>query len=106
MRHWRHFILPMSAALVAVSAYGQNVVDCAHRSLASAISTGDAQKTIRFTGICSGPILISTDGLSLTGVGTAIIDGGKQDAVTVAGVHAVSLSNIEVRNGLNGIIGT
>ena len=50
--------------------------------------------------------MISTDGLTLIGVGTAIIDGGNHDAVTVAGVHAVSLSNLEVRNGLNGIIGT
>lgn len=80
-------------------------LDCGKKSLAKAVD--DAKNdSISFTGICSGPIVIRSDGLSLIGVGTAIIDGGGQDAVTVAGAHGVSLANIEVRNGANGIIGT
>ena len=39
------------------------------------------------------------------GVGTAIIEGNGQDAVTVEGANGVSLTNIEVRNGANGILG-
>ena len=56
-----------------------------------------------FTGVCAGPIVITTDGLTLQGVGTAVIDGGGQDAVVVAGASRVSLGGIEVRNGLNGM---
>ena len=51
-------------------------------------------------------MVITTDGLTLKGVGTAIIDGGGLNALTIAGVHAVSLSNFEVRNGLSGVVGT
>ena len=80
-------------------------LDCAKKSLASAVAEAD-DAAIAFTGICSGPIAIRSDGLSLTGVGTAIIDGDGQDAVTVAGAHGVALANVEVRNGANGIVGT
>ena len=37
-------------------------------------------------------------------MGEATIDGGGQDAVTIAGAGRVSLTGIEVRNGLNGIV--
>ena len=106
MRISRSAVLPIAAIALAVSLYGDDVLDCGQRSLAKAVTDNEGHKTIKFTGVCSGPILINTDGLTLIGVGAAIIDGGKQDAVTVAGVHAVSLSNFEVRNGLSGIIGT
>src|SRR3954469_13401535 len=98
--------LPLAAVVLVVSLYADDTVDCSRRSLAKAISNGNGQSTIRFTGICNESVVISTDRLTLIGVGTAVIDGGKHDAVTIAGVHAVSLSNFEVRNGLNGIIGT
>lgn len=79
-------------------------LDCSKKSLASAVD--DAKNdSISFTGICAGPIVIRSDGLSLIGVGTAIIDGGGQDAITVVGAHGVSLTNIEVRNGASGILG-
>ena len=59
---------------------------------------------IAFTGVCAGPIVIRTEGVTLQGVGEAVIDGGGQDAVTIAGAGRVSLNGIEVRNGLNGIV--
>jgi hypothetical protein len=65
----------------------------------------DTDRTILFTGVCQGPIVIRTDGLTLKGVGTAIIDGGGADAVTISGASGVSLTDIEVRNGLTGILG-
>ena len=80
-------------------------LDCGKKSLAAAVSEA-SDKSIAFTGTCAGPVVIRSDGLSLTGVGAAIIDGGGQDAVTVAGAHGVSLANVEVRNGANGIVGT
>ncbi len=97
--------LSLAVVTLAVSAYADDVIDCSHRSLAKAVNDGKGPKAVKFTGVCAGPIVISTDGLTITGVGTAIIDGGQQDAVTIAGVHAVSLSNLEVRNGLSGIVG-
>ena len=81
------------------------LLDCSRRSLADAIKDiHDRDHTIRFTGLCAGPIVIRTDGLTLRGVGTALIDGGGRDAVTVQGASRVSLSKIDVLNGRNGIV--
>ena len=49
--------------------------------------------------------MIKTGGLTLQGVGDAVLDGGgAQDAVTIAGASRVSLNGIEIRNGVNGVI--
>lgn len=94
----------LNVASVANAAKG--FVDCAKRSLADAVSdVKEKDLTIQFTGVCQGPVVITADGLSLTGVGTAVIDGGGDDAVTVAGATRVTLANFAVRNGLNGIVG-
>ena len=87
----------------AVSA-DNDVLDCSHRSLAHAVKNADANQTIRFTGVCAGPIVIQRNGITLKGVGSAAIDGGGSDAVTTTGAGRVTLTNIEVRNGLNGIV--
>ena len=79
-------------------------LDCSKRSLTKTLEEAE-DRTISFTGICNGPIVIRSDGVSLMGVGTAIIEGNGQDAVTVEGANGVSLTNIEVRNGANGILG-
>ena len=103
-------VLPLALSLCCLAgpAFADKPpLDCGKKSLAAAVSeAGDSDQLIAFTGTCSGPIVIRADGLSLTGVGAAIIDGGGQDAVTVAGAHGVSLANVEVRNGANGIVGT
>jgi hypothetical protein len=80
-------------------------LDCNKKSLASAVADANTGDTINFTGVCAGPVIVQADGLTLTGVGTAVIDGGGHDALTVAGAHAITISNVEVRNGLDGIIG-
>ena len=81
-------------------------LECPRQSLRDAVNHAtDTDYTIRFTGVCQGPIVIRTNGLTLTGVGTAIIDGGGADAVTISGARGVSLTKLEVRNGLNGILG-
>ena len=82
-----------------------NPLDCSKESLAAAVAGArEKDAVIPFTGVCAGPIVITTDGLTLQGVGTAVIDGGGQDAVVVAGASRVSLIGVEVRNGLNGIL--
>jgi len=80
-------------------------LDCSKKSLADAVANASSGEAISFTGICTGPVVVATDGLSLTGVGSAVIDGLGQDALTVAGADRVSLTGLEVRNGINGIVG-
>jgi hypothetical protein len=82
-------------------------LDCSKKSLAEAVADVKGPgETILFTGVCSGPVVIRTDGLTLAGVGSAIVDGaGAGDSVTIAGAHGVSLTNFEIRNGVNGILG-
>lgn len=92
-------------AAAAAPASADPIVDCGVRSLADAIEHAQGvNPLITFTGTCNGPIVIKKDGITLKGVGAAIIDGGGQDAVTIAGASRVSLAGIEVRNGLNGIV--
>jgi hypothetical protein len=83
----------------------QPPLDCGKKSLADAVASAGQGDSIRFTGICAGPVVVRAGGLTLTGVGPAVIDGGKTDVVTIDGAHAVKLSNIEVRNGAAGILG-
>ncbi|HET9941748.1 MAG TPA: right-handed parallel beta-helix repeat-containing protein, partial [Terriglobia bacterium] len=88
----------MSAAAAA-----DDVLDCGNKSLADAIKGKPKGQIITFTGTCTGPIVIDFDGLSLTGVGEAVIDGGGEDAIAVVGASNVSLSSFQVRNARNGI---
>ena len=81
-------------------------LDCSQKSLADAVAGASSGASITFTGVCAGPIVVQADGLTLSGLGTAVIDGAGADGLTVAGAHALALSNFEVRNSLNGIIGT
>ena len=81
------------------------VVDCSKKSLADAVrDASDKNSTITFTGICNGPVVVTIDGLTLRGVGTAIIDGAGADALTLAGTSRVSLMDFDVTNGLTGIV--
>jgi hypothetical protein len=81
------------------------MVDCGKKSLAEAVrDVKDANQTITFTGVCSGPLVIAIDGLTLKGEGTAIIDGSGVDVVTISGASRVALLNLEVTNGGVGIV--
>ena len=81
------------------------VVDCSKKSLADAVREADDKNPIvTFTGICNGPVVVAIDGLTLKGVGIAIIDGAGADALTLAGTSRVSLIDFEVTNGLAGIV--
>ena len=52
-------------------------LDCSKKSLATAVADfRDKDPVIMFTGVCAGPIVIRADGVTLQGVGEAIIDGG------------------------------
>jgi hypothetical protein len=88
-----------------ISVSAAHPLDCSKDSLAAAVEGArEKDAVIPFTGVCAGPIVITTDGLTLLGVGTAVIDGGGQDAIAVAGASRASFTGVEVRNGLNGIV--
>ena len=98
-------VLALCVLAQVVSVSAANPLDCSKESLAAAVAGArEKDAVIPFTGVCAGPIVITTDGLTLEGVNTAVIDGGGQNAVVVAGASRVSLGGVEVRNGLNGIV--
>jgi len=107
MRHLRIWLAGffVFAAAAGAHADNNNPLDCSKKSLADAVrAVSEPDRTLTFTGVCVGPIVITADGLTLKGVGTAIIDGGGQHAVTIVGVGGVSLVDFEVTNGLTGIV--
>ena len=105
MRYLTTIVLSSCLLAAAAPASADPILDCSRRSLASAVDRArERDLVIAFTGVCKGPIVITTDGVTLEGVGTAIIDGGGKDAVTIAGAGRVSLIGIEIRNGQNGVV--
>jgi hypothetical protein len=105
MRILQGWLIVISVLAGAVVYADPAVVDCSKKSLADAVREADDKNlTITFTGICNGPVVVTTDGLTLKGVGMAIIDGGGADALTLTGTSRVSLWDFEVTNGLNGIV--
>ena len=105
MRYLKTMVLLVCVLGVATIASADPVVDCSRRSLANVLDNVHLRDiVIRFTGVC-GPVVISTDGITLQGVGNAVIDGGgAADAVTIAGASRVALAGVEVRNGINGLV--
>ena len=81
-----------------------NPLDCSRRSLADRLERAREGETISFTGICLEPITIRTDGLTVKGIGSAVIDGQGKQVVTIDGALRITLENIEIRNGTNGIV--
>ena len=61
------------------------------------------ETTLVLSGTCSGPIVINRGNLTLESRSGAIIDGLKQDAITVNGAANVTLNGLDVRNGINGV---
>ena len=79
MRYPTMFLLSSCLLATSVAAADQPPLDCSRKSLAAALADArEKDPTITFTGICSGPIVIKTDGVTLQGVGEAIIDGAGQ----------------------------
>jgi hypothetical protein len=104
MRILEGWLIVISLLAGATTGYADPaVVDCSKKSLADAVREASENSTITFTGICNGPVVVTIDGLTLKGVGTAIIDGAGADALTLTGTSRVALMDFEVTNGINGI---
>jgi parallel beta helix pectate lyase-like protein len=105
MRNLRVCLVALCVLVPATAAFSDDTLDCGKKSLADAVQNVTAKNlTINFTGVCTGPIVITTDGVTLKGVGAAIIDGDGADAITIVGASNVSLIDLEVTNGSNGIV--
>jgi hypothetical protein len=101
----RSAVLLLISLLAGGSAAHAGTLHCARKSLSDAVKRIKVpNRTITFTGICSGPIVVRVDGLTLVGTEEAVIDGLGGDAVTIEGASRVSLVDVEIRNGLNGIV--
>jgi hypothetical protein len=99
-------VLEVAYAQQEVASSPNAVINCGRRDLRDAIAAVRSEPaTIRFTGVCDGPIVIRNDGVTLRGVGRAIIDGNGDDALVVRGASEIQLVDFEVRNGTNGIVG-
>ena len=63
MRYPRVMLLALCLFTGASAAYADNdTLDCRRKSLADAVrDVHDKDQTIRFTGVCAGPIVIRTD---------------------------------------------
>lgn len=103
LRYTLALVVCLASASLAFA--DQPPLNCSKKSLASAVADAETGDTIQFTGTCPGPVVVKTDGLTLTGVGTAVIDGKGHDALTIAGAHGVTVSHVEVTGGVNGILG-
>jgi hypothetical protein len=88
-RHTRTVFLASFLLAAAAPAAAQPVLDCGTRSLAEAVGRiHDGDRVIRFTGVCTGPVVIGTERVTLQSVGSAVIDGEGANAVTIAGARA------------------
>ncbi len=88
------------------------VVDCgAGQTIGAALLTALPGSTLLLTGTCNETVTITTDGLTLDGQGTTVIDGGgfppgnvAQGVITIDGARRVTLKNLTVRNGPDGVL--
>lgn len=96
----------MKAGLLfaAVPMFAAVPFHCEHgRSLQFAIDFAVPGETLQLSGTCSGPVVIRGKSLTFAGKPGTMIDGSGQDAITVIGPSHVTLNNLIVQNGQNGI---
>ena len=84
----------------------RHTVDCdAGETIANAVSQAHPGSTIVISGTCEEAVVVTQDGITLDGGGTAVIDGMNDDTVVilVRGQQDVTIKGLTVQNGLNGI---
>ncbi len=86
------------------------VVDCddgTAMTLGYALQTAPSESTILITGTCQEAVTVTTDGLTIEGQNptTAIINGqgGDEAAMTINGARRLTIKNLTVENGHDGI---
>lgn len=84
----------------------RHTVDCeAGETIANAMSQAHPGSTIRIIGTCEEAVVVTQDGITLDGGGTAVIDGMNDDtvAILIRGQQDITIKGLTVQNGLNGI---
>ena len=80
----------------------RHTVDCeAGETIANAMSQAHAGSTIVISGTCEEAVVVTHDGITLDGGGTAVIDGADIDrwAIDVTGRQKVTIKGLTVENG-------
>lgn len=93
--------------LLSAPAFAEPVIpiDCSRgQSLQNAVALAFPNITFAVRGACTGPLLIRTDGLSITAYGAASISGNGHNAVTVDGAKRVVLSGLTITGGVSGVL--
>lgn len=82
-------------------------VDCGSgNTLARALREAQPGDTLRIAGTCSEFVTITTDRLTLDGLGSAILDAGGEGAaaINIEGAQGVVIRGLTVRNSADGIL--
>jgi hypothetical protein len=105
MRYLATLVLSSCLLVAAAPVAADPVLDCSRRSLADAVDRAhERDLVIAFTGVCNGPIVIKTDGLTLRGVGTAIITAGDRTPSRSRAPGACPWPGSKSGNGRNGVV--
>jgi hypothetical protein len=98
-------VLLLSMAGNAALYADKKLIDCSKDSLNAAIQQASVGDTIIFTGVCRENVVISVSGITLQGLGTAVIQSpsASKDVITIHGQQGVTLQHVIVQNGLYGI---
>ena len=96
----------LSVASIAAAQVNADV-DCGSgNTLARALLEAQPGDTLRIAGTCGEFVTITTDRLTLDGLGSAIIDAGGEGAaaINIEGAQGVVIRGLTVRNSADGII--
>ena len=80
----------------------RHTVDCdAGETIANAMSQAHPGSTIEISGTCEEAVVVTQDGVTLDGGGTAVIDGAGIDrwAIDVTGRQKITIKGLTVQNG-------
>jgi hypothetical protein len=83
-------------------------VDCkAGETVTDALLEARPGDTIRISGTCTEMVTITTDRLTLDGLGSAVLDGGGANypVIDIVGARSVTIMGLAVQNGFRGILG-
>lgn len=81
------------------------IVDCSRgQSLQSVLNHAAPGSTIVVKGTCTGAFAITTDELQLDGRGSATLNGGGKDALTINAAQGIALTGLSITGGGNGVV--
>jgi len=97
-------ILPFLLAIAPLRA-DSYLVNCAKgMSLQHAVDHAEPGDVITISGACAGPIVVTKSRLTIRGLSGSSIDGQTKDALTIQGASNITLENLDIKGGANGIV--